>query len=57
MGNRDGRSRSFETHMHFSNLTCTNKKRKSTDKPGLELLTFGASTERLKHPYFDQINK
>lgn len=40
--------------MHFSNLTFTNKKRKNTDKPGLDLLTFRVVTKWLKNPYFDR---
>lgn len=52
MGNRGWRSRSFETHMHFSSLTCTNKKRKNTDKPGLKLLTFRVGIEWLENLYF-----
>lgn len=54
MGNCGWCSRSFKTYMHFLNLTCTNRKRKNTGKPGLELLTFRVSKEWLKNLYFDQ---
>jgi hypothetical protein len=59
MGNHGWLSRSFETHMHFSNLTCTNKKKKNTGKPSFELLTFTISTEWLRKHFNNKkgINK